>query len=437
MATGLFLFQNDLRLHDNPALALATQEADHLICVYCLPVDNANRYPYHIDKHGNYRKQFLLQSLNNLSERLSERGQSLHVILEHPLNVLPELISQYNISMIYTSENAGVYEKRNWHTLKGRYPYITFRQIATHTLFDRTDLPFDINESLPGTFSQFRKQVEGLDIRSPLTTIAKLPPPPGRLKAFDVISSMINPKLLADFEGGEKAALKHLEQYFSSNAPSSYKQTRNELDGWENSTKFSPWLALGSLSANMLIKHLNQYETDVECNDSTQWIKFELLWREYFQWYAHFHGTRLYTFSGIKKKSPHTAYYPERFRRWSEGNTPYPLVNALMNQLRQTGYMSNRGRQIVASCLINELSLDWRYGAAFFEEHLLDYDTASNWGNWQYLAGVGADPQDNRHFNLAKQTEIYDPNGEFIRKWGGNNHDGSIDSVDAADWPIY
>lgn len=186
----------------------------------------------------------------------------------------------------------------------------------------------------------------------------------------------------------------------------------------------------------MLIKHLNQYETDVECNDSTQWIKFELLWREYFQWYAHYHGTRLYTFSGIKKKSPHTAYYPERS---VDGVKEYPLPprERFDESITPDWYMSNRGRQIVASCLINELSLDWRYGAAFFEEHLLDYDTASNWGNWQYLAGVGADPQDNRHFNLAKQTEIYDPNGEFIRKWGGNNHDGSIDSVDAADWPIY
>ncbi|MGR5063844.1 DASH family cryptochrome [Photobacterium sp. DNB22_13_2] len=436
MATGLFLFQNDLRLHDNSALALATQEVDHLICVYCLPVDTTNRYPYHISKHGTYRKQFLLQSLHNLAGQLSQRGQSLHVMLDHPLNVIPELISQYNVSMIYTSENAGVYEQRNWHTLKGRYPYITFRKVATHTLFDKVELPFDVKASLPPTFTQFRKQVEELEVRSPLTTIAKLPSSPGRLKAFDVVSPMINPKLLADFDGGETAALKHLERYFTSNAPSRYKLTRNELDGWENSTKFSPWLALGCLSANRILKHLSQYEKDIECNESTQWIKFELLWREYFQWYAHSYGSKLYTYSGITSTQLHTAFYPERFRRWCEGNTPYPIVNALMNQLRRAGYISNRGRQIAASCLVNELSVDWRYGAAYFEEHLIDYDTASNWGNWQYIAGVGADPQQGRHFNLLKQTELYDPNEEFIRRWDGNNHDGRIDSVDAADWPI-
>ncbi|MEF1207652.1 FAD-binding domain-containing protein, partial [Photobacterium damselae] len=131
------------------------------------------------------------------------------------------------------------------------------------------------------------------------------------------------------------------------------------------------------------------------------------------------------------------SFYPERFKRWCESNTPYPLVNALMRQLITTGYMSNRGRQIVASCFVNELELDWRYGAAFFEQHLIDYDIASNWGNWQYLAGVGADPKGNRHFNLDKQTELFDPQGQFITKWNGNNHDGKIDSVDAADWPIY
>lgn len=98
--------------------------------------------------------------------------------------------------------------------------------------------------------------------------------------------------------------------------------------------------------------------------------------------------------------------------------------------------MSNRGRQIVASCLVNELSIDWRYGATYFEQHLIDYDVASNWGNWQYLAGVGADPQEHRHFNLQKQTEIYDPNHSFIRKWRGNQTDGNLDAVDAADWPI-
>ena len=98
--------------------------------------------------------------------------------------------------------------------------------------------------------------------------------------------------------------------------------------------------------------------------------------------------------------------------------------------------MSNRGRQIAASCLVNELAVDWRYGAAYFEQQLLDYDVASNWGNWQYLAGVGADPRGKRHFDLDKQTRQYDPEGRFINKWQGRIQNFPLDSVDAADWPL-
>jgi len=116
----------------------------------------------------------------------------------------------------------------------------------------------------------------------------------------------------------------------------------------------------------------------------------------------------------------------------------------LMKQLNDTGYMSNRGRQIVASCLVNELQCDWRYGAAYFQQQLIDYDPAVNWGNWQYLAGVGADPRGSRRFNLQKQQQTYDPQGLFINAWLGREalqqHDEShalycIDSVDITDWP--
>ncbi len=211
---------------------------------------------------------------------------------------------------------------------------------------------------------------------------------------------------------------------------------RNELDGWENSTKLSPWLANGSLSARYVLQELRAYEQRVTTNDSTYSIFFELLWRDYFQWYAHRHAKHLFLFTGGKRRKPSTGYYPERYRKWCAGNTPYPIVNACMKQLNETGYMSNRGRQIVASCLLNELHSDWRCGAAYFEQQLIDYDVASNWGNWQYLAGVGPDPRGKRHFDLEKQTRKYDPDGVFIRKRQDQFGHKQLDSVDAADWPI-
>jgi len=107
-----------------------------------------------------------------------------------------------------------------------------------------------------------------------------------------------------------------------------------------------------------------------------------------------------------------------------------------MNFAKLVIYPIDRGRQIVASCFVNELAMDWRYGAAYFEQILIDYDVASNWGNWQYLAGVGADTRDKRHFNLEKQTQQFDPQNHYIKRWNGDTKLQKLDSVDAADWPI-
>ncbi|NLJ93167.1 MAG: DASH family cryptochrome, partial [Aeromonadales bacterium] len=192
----------------------------------------------------------------------------------------------------------------------------------------------------------------------------------------------------------------------------------------------------GCLSARQVWQRLKRYETEQQANDSTYWIGFELLWREYFQWLALELGPSLFQFQGLATKRPLTSFYSERFNKWCQGNTPYPLVNACMRQLNATGFMSNRGRQIVASCLVNELALDWRYGAAYFQQQLLDHDVAANWGNWQYIAGVGVDPRGGRHVNIEKQTALYDPNGDFITKWQGELGVSPLDSVDAADWPV-
>ncbi|WP_371924928.1 FAD-binding domain-containing protein [Endozoicomonas sp. SCSIO W0465] len=137
----------------------------------------------------------------------------------------------------------------------------------------------------------------------------------------------------------------------------------------------------------------------------------------------------------MKEKCRLSCFYPERFQKWCAGNTPWPIVNACMKDLQATGYLSNRGRQLVASCFIHELGMDWRYGAAWFEQQLVDYDVGSNWGNWQYLAGVGADPRGCRHFDLDKQARQYDPDGSYVKRWEGNKT-YPLDSVDAADWPI-
>ncbi|WP_026225085.1 DASH family cryptochrome [Teredinibacter turnerae] len=434
---GVFWFSNDLRITDNAALNYAAQSCETLLCVYILDPRLYAPNRYGLRSMGPMRDRFLQESLAQLSVDLNAVGQTLLVLRESPLQAMAQLIGKYDPGLVVRSRHAGFYECKHWAMLQRRYRLISFNAIATHTLFnDENLLPFPLTD-LPKTFSQFRKKVEPLADNRNLLPVCDLPPPPRELDRGQTFTwALLKNQSRSIFKGGAEAGVQQLQGYFHTTAPSEYKTVRNALDGWGNSTKLSPWLANGCLSVNQVLLALGEYEAQYSANESTYWIGFELLWREYFQWSAYLHGARLFARDGINGSKKLNTFYSQRFMQWCEGGTPFPLVNALMKQLNATGYMSNRGRQIAASCLVNELALDWRYGAAYFEQQLIDYDVASNWGNWQYIAGVGADPRGGRHFNLDKQREIYDPEGDFIAKWGGESATAGVNSVDAADWPL-
>ncbi|RBP51666.1 DASH family cryptochrome [Arenicella xantha] len=458
--TGLYWFTNDLRLHDQPALMRAVGSVDELVCVYVLEERWFSPSKFCAPSIGEHRYRFLLDSLAALNTQLERLGQRLLIMRGRLGPSLAQILQGANITDIFCSQHAGWYEKQSLVWLQDNYPQIRQHVIDSHTLFDNDQLPFELSQ-LPPTFTQFRKQLEAAQLPSldhavngnlngplrrsskPLSPVSFLPSMPASIGELD--ESTIWPDELMQtakiggsnrFVGGEQAGLKQLSDYFSGSHPACYKQVRNALDGWDNSSKMSPWLANGSISVRELVSKLDDYELHVTTNESTYWLYFELLWREFFQWYAHRYGAALYLLRGIKNQAPLTSFYSERYRKWVAGTTPYPIVNACMNELRETGYLSNRGRQIVASCFVNELGLDWRYGAAYFEQVLIDYDVASNWGNWQYLAGVGADAQPKRHFNLSKQTASFDPSGHYIERWRGDQGMSMLDSMDAADWPV-
>ena len=436
--TGLFWFTNDLRLHDNPALQRAVASVDSLVCVYVLESRSVSPSSYSAPTMGQPRYQFLRQSLLELQRDLQKLGQKLLVVQGSAASILPSLVRAVEATDVFRSRHAGLYENRDWDYTRTKCADCAFHTVDSHTLFDFDALPCDLAE-LPTTFTQFRKQIESVTPSAPIMPLSYLPPPARFRSAIQLPTLRLLGSVdvvASQFQGGEAAALAQLESYFSADLPANYKQVRNALAGWDNSTKFSPWLANGNLSVRELVSRLRRFEQEVTHNDSTYWIYFELLWREFFQWHAHQHGARLFSAQGVKRISPVTSFYPERYQKWIAGNTPYPLVNACMRELSATGYLSNRGRQIVASCFVNELGIDWRYGAAYFEQVLLDYDVASNWGNWQYLAGVGADVQPKRHFNLEKQAATFDPDGVYIARWQGNQNLLPLDSVDAADWPV-
>jgi len=443
--SGIYWFSKDLRLNDNPGLTAAADKLDEMLCIYFFPrnsIQSTNNFLPHI---GSQRLNFLHQSLTALDHSLQRLGQRLWIPEDDPQKVIADLVRNYQISHLFCSDDIDPYRQAVCLALQDEFPQLNIVTVGDNRLYTEASLPFAISE-LPSSFSKFRRKVEGIDVQNSVPAPLLLAPPPDKFPGFsspDVISrdftqtSELPPSVAASlFQGGELEGGKHLENYFRGEYATTYKQTRNHLDGTVESTQLSPWLANGCLSVRQVISRLRQYEQEVTSNESTYWIFFELLWREYFQWYAKRYGSQLFALSGINGTVPTTSFYAERFNKWCRGTTPFPIVNACMRQLNKTGYMSNRGRQLVASCFVNELELDWRYGASYLEQQLIDFDVASNWGNWQYLAGVGADPRGKRHFNLDKQTQLYDPEHSFIHRWQGFQGSGQLDSVDAADWPI-
>ncbi|MGR5220677.1 DASH family cryptochrome [Vibrio parahaemolyticus] len=438
---GLYWFYNDLRLHDNALLRSASVEMEVLHCFYFSELKTLfdRRFlPIEIDDDA--RQEFRMQAVGELNQSLWQLGQTLHQVLvnsvDEAVNALSEMVNYYAATDLYISFSASWYVEYVVRQTQVKHPRLNLHRCNNGTLFQHDDLPFLLN-ALPSTFSGFRKKIERIDIPSVAETTTQLPPPMNTRDGVPLAYGTAESTLAIEgIRGGELAGLRHVRHYFATDAALSYKLTRNRLDDWTGSTKFSLWLANGNVSPKTIVQQLRKFERKNGANESTYWIVFELLWREYFYWYGCKYGARLFAFKGIKDTPPLTTFYASRFRQWAEGKTPYPIVNACMNQLKRTGYMSNRGRQLVASCFVHELGLDWRFGACYFQHMLIDYDVGSNWGNWQYLAGVGADPRGHRQFDLSKQTQLYDPDGIFVRKWKGNTDSASLDTVDIVDWPI-
>ncbi|WP_373943534.1 DASH family cryptochrome [Vibrio chagasii] len=432
---GLYLFTNDLRINDNTLLYQASQSVDELLCVAIEPRLSSYSVWLSQEPHnGAHRHLFIKQALDDLALSLARLGQRLFVLERNTSEGLVQLVKSQQVTHFFASSHCAHDERQLVIDTLTQCPDLLISQQHHTTLFESDTFPFELTK-LPRSFTKFRLQVEHLEIKTEESVIAYLPPVPQT--ATDPYREPLLESEASDtggYAGGETAGLTHLENYFSNDYAGTYKQTRNALDSIENSTKFSPWLALGCVSPKTIYRHLKQFEAHRGANDSTYWIYFELLWREYFYWKCLTLGTSLFgrKSSDLPNEQLLDTTAGASFAKWKSGNTNYSIVDACMRQLNATGYMSNRGRQLVASCLIHELGIDWRHGAAYFESQLIDYDVSSNWCNWAYIAGA-LNPQatqntnkqnaanqsqsKSRHFDLVKQTEMYDPEHAFINKW--------------------
>lgn len=424
----LIWYRTDLRLHDHEPLHRAVQHRSLVFPLYCFDPRQFEQTAFGFAKTGGFRAQFLLESVADLRHSLRSVGSDLLVRSGQPEWVIPKLVEQLAISAVYyhpevTAEELAV-EQALRRALDGlRVPLKAF---WGHTLYHPNDLPFD-RQDIPEVFTSFRKQVEKQSTVNPVfPSPRQLCPLPDAIAPGDIPKMadlglslpVFDDRAVLPFKGGETAALARLDAYiWKADRLRSYKDTRNGMLGADYSSKFSPWLALGCLSPRYVYEQVQQYETERVCNDSTYWLVFELLWRDYFRFICAKHGNKIFHPSGMRGINIPWKQDWQRFDLWRQGLTGFPLVDANMRELAATGFMSNRGRQNVASFLTKNLGIDWRMGAEWFESLLIDYDGCSNWGNWNYTAGVGNDARGFRFFNILKQSKDYDPQGEYVKHW--------------------
>jgi deoxyribodipyrimidine photo-lyase len=423
----LIWYRNDLRIHDREALDLAHREKAQIIPVYCFDPRQFTTTSFGFPKTGKYRAQFLLESIQDLQNSLQKLGSDLIVRQGLPEIEISAIAKQLAVDAVYYNREVTAEELAVENKLKIALQAhnIAYQEFWETTLYLLEDLPFQI-DFVPELFTNFRKQIEKRStIKKPFPTPQKLSSLPnierGQIPSITELGleqSTEDKRAVLKFWGGETAALQRLKHYFwELNCLQSYKETRNKMLGADYSSKFSPWLALGCISPRYIYQQVQQYERERTKNDSTYWLVFELMWRDFFRFICAKHGNKIFYRAGLQNINIPWKQDWERFNLWAEGKTGYPLVDANMREIAATGFMSNRGRQNVASFLTKNLGIDWRMGAEWFESLLIDYDVCSNWGNWNYTAGVGNDARGFRYFNIPKQSKDYDLKGDYLRHW--------------------
>ena len=424
---AILWFRNDLRLHDHEALHTALESVSEVIPVFCFDPRWFGETSFGFAKTGPFRTQFLRQAVSDLRYRLREKGSDLIIRWGKPEEVLPEIALQYGAEGVFAHQEVTPEERQVEEALEKSLfaEGITLELIWGMSLYHLHDLPMPVG-SLPEVFTQFRKQVEKMaDVREQFPTPEQISgpgiPDPGDLPSWEQLGltePQHDERAVLPFQGGESAGLERLYDYFwEEDRLKEYKETRNGLLGSGYSSKFSAWLAMGCLSPRKIYDEVKRYEDLRTKNKSTYWLIFELIWRDFFRFIAKKHGHKLFQISGIKNETWRGSVDWGKFEKWKEGETGIPFVDANMKEIKHSGFMSNRGRQNVASFLVNDLGLDWRMGAEYFESLLVDYDPCSNWGNWNYVAGVGNDPREGRYFNVISQAKRYDSQGEYVKHW--------------------
>ncbi len=415
MTTAIWWVRRDLRLHDNDALRAALETYDTVVPVFVL--DPALLAAPDISPR---RVAFMLGGLAALDADLRARGSRLIVRRGAPVDELARLVTEIGTAAIYAEADPWPYGRRRDAAVAAALPL--------HLNPGVTVWPADAVVKADGTpytvFTPYSRAWQAL----PPPVPAQLWPPPEQLPALpDNLSSLpiaVEPAMPDDalFVPGEAEALRRLRAFAGGRAApiGRYDAERNRMD-LDGTSQLSPYLRFGMVSARraaVAARHAMDTSADPGARKGAETWYSELIWREFYM-------AILYHFPLVLDQAFREQYraIPWRndeaeFAAWCAGRTGYPVVDAAMRQLNATGWMHNRARMIVASFLVKDLLIDWRWGERFFMQHLLDGDPAANNGGWQWTAGVGTDAAPYfRIFNPALQGARFDPDGAYVRRW--------------------
>jgi len=416
MPVHIYWLRNDLRLHDNETLTLALAGGARVLLVYVIDLRLfQTRVGPGFRKTGPHRAAFLLQALADLRGRLRKLGSDL-VVRTHddPARIITDLARTQDAKKVFVQAETTSEEISDEQDVEGGLPSACpLVRTWNKTLYHPEDLPFPADEA-PEPFRAFRTKVEKLAVRTPLAVPTVVPGPPD--VDYGIIPELTTLGFSTDiaapaYAGGETAGLSRLNYYLDgSHLVKRYRSTRNGSLGADYSSKFSPYLALGCLSPRLIYQEIERYGK-AQKNRGGNGILFEMRWRDFFIYLSRKHGNKIFRPGGYKDRKAEWSQDESLFNNWREGKTGLPFIDAHMRELNTTGFMSNRGRVNCASFLTRDYKIDWRWGAAWFENRLIDYEVAANWLNWHTQA------LDIYYTSAPWQGLKYDKQGKYVKHW--------------------
>lgn len=398
-AVSIFWFRRDLRLHDNAGLYHALRSDHPVVPIFIFDTNILDDLKNKADK----RLAFIRDCLLAMQQQLEQKGSTLHVLHGTPLQCFMQLMEDYNIAGVYTNTDYEPYATRRDKEIKDYLAtqHITLHSYKDQVIFEKDEVIKDNGE--PYTVytpysKRWKEKLGGFYLKSyPVEKYVRhfYKHTPHRIPSLEAL-------------GFKEVVYEIPPAKLDEDIAAHYNSTR-DYPAKQGTTRLSVHLRFGTISIRELASKAKQLNAT---------LLNELIWREFYQMI-------LWHFPQVVNTSFKPEYdriewrnNEQEFERWCKGETGYPIVDAGMRQLNETGYMHNRVRMITASFLTKNLLIDWRRGEAYFAEKLLDYDLAANNGGWQWSAGTGCDAAPYfRIFNPYLQTKKFDAELEYVRRW--------------------